>query len=69
MKFEIPQYEVRSLNTAEWRDISEVDVMLKLHESFERVTPAIQKMIDGQQVLTQNAVYRIKRQDGSQVLR
>jgi len=63
--FEMPQYEVRDFNTAEWRDISEIDIMQKLHECFDRVTPAIQQMIEGQQVLTQYAVYRLKRRDFS----
>ena len=66
--FEMPQYEVRNFNTAEWREISEIDIMQKLHEYFDRVTPAIQKMIEGQQVLTQYAVYRLKRQENFQYL-
>jgi len=69
MMFEMPQYEVRDFNTAEWRDISEIDIMQKLHESFDRVTPAIQQMIEGQQVLTQYAAYRLKRRENLQYLR
>ena len=65
MMFEMHQYEVRDLNMSEWRDISEIDIMQKLHESFDRVTPAIQKMIEGEQVMTQYAVYRLKRRDVS----
>lgn len=60
MMFEMPQYEVRVFDTAEWRDISEIDIMHRLHENFDRVTPATQQMIDGEQVLTQYAVYRLK---------
>lgn len=60
MMFEMPQYEVRVFDTAEWRDISEIDIMHRLHENLDRVTPAIQQMIDGEQVLTQYAVYRLK---------
>ena len=63
MMFEMPQYEARDHNTAEWKDISEIDIMQRLHESFDRVTPAIQQMIEGQQVLTQYAVYRLKRRE------
>ena len=63
MMFEMPQYEMRDFNAAEWRDISEIDIMGKLHESFDRVTPAIEQMIEGQQVLTQYAVYRLKRRE------
>jgi hypothetical protein len=65
MMFEMPQYEVRDLNMSEWRDISEIGIMQKLHESFDRVTPAIQKMIEGEQVMTQYAVYRLKKRDVS----
>jgi len=64
----MPQYETRSFNTAEWRDISEVDMMGELHEYFERVTPVIEQMIEGQQVLTQYAVYRLKNQKNVQSL-
>ena len=60
MIFEMPRYEVRYFNTAGWQDISEIDLMQRLHEFFDRVTPAIQKMIEGEQVLTQYAVYRLK---------
>ena len=68
MMFEMPQYEVRDFYMAEWKDISEIDIMQKLHEYFDRVTPAIQQMIEGQQVLTQYAVYRLKNQKNLQSL-
>ena len=68
MMFEMPQYEVRNFNTAKWKDISEIDIMQKLHEPFDRVTPAIQQMIEGEQVLTQYAVYRLKRREDFQYL-
>jgi hypothetical protein len=67
MMFEMPQYEARDLDNSEWRDISEIDIMQKLSECFNRVTPAIQQMIEGQQVLTQYAVYRLKRREVSQL--
>ena len=69
MMFEMPQYEVRDLNMSEWRDISEIDIMQKLLESFDRVTPTIQKMIEGEQVMTQYAVYRLKRRQNLQYQR
>ncbi len=66
MMFEMPQYEVRDFNMSNWSDISEVDIMQKLHENFDRVTPAIEQMIEGEQVLTQYAVYRLKRRESIQ---
>ena len=67
--FEMYKYEVRDHNTAEWMDISEVDIMQKLHECFDRITPAIQQMIEGEEVVTQYAVYRLKRRKCFQYLR
>ena len=60
MKFEIHQYEFRYLNTAEWQDISEIDLMQSLHVFYDRIVPSIQKMIQGEQVMTQYAIYRLK---------
>jgi hypothetical protein len=60
MMFEMPQYEVRYFGAKEWEAISEIDLMHRLTEYFDRVTPAIQQMIEGEQVLTQYAVYRLK---------
>jgi len=68
MMFEMPQYEVRGFNKSEWRDISEIDLMQMLLEYFDRVTPAIQQMIEGEQVLTPDAVYRFKRRENFQNL-
>ena len=60
MKFEMPRYEVRMRNKAVWEEISEINLMHKLHDSFDRVTPVIQKMMEGQHVRTPEAVYRLK---------
>ena len=69
MMFAMPQYEVRNLNKADWEEISEIDLMQRLHEHYDRVTPAIQQMIEGQHLLTQYAVYRLKRRENFQFLR
>ena len=60
MMFSMPQYEVRLHDGAEWEEISEIDLMQRLHESYGLITPAIQLMIDGGQVLTPDAAYRLK---------
>ena len=60
MMFAMPQYEVRFHDEAEWEEISEIDLMHRLHESYGRVTPAIRQMIKGEQLLTPDASYRLK---------
>ena len=62
MLFEMPQYEVRPHDKPEWEEISEVDLLSRLHKYYERVTPAIHQMIEDGQVLTPDAVYRLKNQ-------
>jgi len=62
MEFAMPLYEVRYHDKENWEQLSEIDLMHRLHESFDRVTPAIQQMIEGQQVRTPDGVYRVKDQ-------
>ena len=57
--FEMPQYEVRYHDKAEWENISEIEVMESLQEVFVLVSPSIQDMIQGKKVLTPDATYRI----------
>jgi len=67
MMFEMPKYEVRYFDRSEWQDISEMDLMRSLVKFYDRVTPAIQQIIECQQVLTQYAFYRLKRRNVSQL--
>ena len=58
--FTMAQYEVKYSGQEKWEKISEVEVLGRLCETFERITPAIQEMIQGKTVLTPNAIYRIE---------
>jgi hypothetical protein len=60
MLFAMPSYEVKYHDKKEWEAISETKVLAKLQETYDRVTPAIQDMIDGKQVPTPQAVFRIR---------
>jgi len=59
MMFEMPHYEVRYHDKTEWEDTSEIEVLESLQKIFVRVSPSIQGMIQGKQVLTPHATYRI----------
>jgi len=67
MMFAMPLYEVRYDDKIEWEEISEIDLMQRLHDTYDRVTPAIQQMIEGEQVYTPEAVYRLKGQEDLQL--
>ena len=62
MMFSMPQYEFRFHDGAEWEEISEINIMQKLSDTYDRVTQAIQQLIEGQHVMTPEAVYRLKNQ-------
>ena len=56
----MPRYEVRYDEKEEWEEISESDLMHGLYKLFHRVTPAIKEMINGNELRTPEAVYRLK---------
>ena len=60
MKFKMLHYEVRYFDKTEWEKISEVEILESLLDAFVRVTPALRNMIQGKQVTTPDAIYRIK---------
>ena len=64
MKIALPLYEVKYRGEEHWEDISELGLMLKLYDSYDQVTPAIQQMNKGQEVQTHEAVYRLKHNVG-----
>lgn len=63
MIFKMPFYEVKYRDKSHWEEISESTVLRKLQETYTRVTPVIQKMIEGKQIKILDAVYRIKGND------
>ena len=58
--FEMPRYEVRYNDKAEWEEISEVEVLESMLKLFVKVSPAIQDMIQGKRIMTPDAIFRIK---------
>ena len=62
MKFEMPQYEVKYHEDEKWEEISELRAINELYKAFKKVTPAIKEMLEGKEVKTSNAIYRLKGQ-------
>ena len=58
--FTLPRYEVRYDGAEEWKEISELELMDGLYKIYHRVTPAIKEMIDGKELHTPDAVYRLR---------
>ena len=63
--FTMPRYEVRYNENEEWQEISELECMEGLYKLYHRVTPAIKEMMEGKELRTPGAVYRLKWQFGN----
>ena len=59
-----PLYEAKYNEKEEWKEISEVELMEGLYKVFNKVTPAIEEMIEGKEIDTPEAVYRLKIKGG-----
>ena len=62
--YALPLYEAKYNEKEEWKEISEVELMEGLYKVFEKVTPAIKEMIEGKEIDTPEAVYRLKIKGG-----
>jgi hypothetical protein len=67
MKVTMPLYEVRYHGKENWETVSDIDLMQKLHETFDRVIPAVQQILEGDLLLTPDAIYRLKVQRKSKI--
>ena len=56
----MPRYEVRYDANEGWIEISDLEFMDELYKLYRRVTPVIKEMINGRELHTQKAVYRLK---------
>ena len=62
--YSMPLYEAKYREAEEWQEISEVELMEGLYGTFDKVAPAIQEMIEGKEIITPQAVYRLKIKGG-----
>ncbi len=62
--YSMPLYEARYRETGEWEEVTEVELMEGLYAVFDKVTPAIQEMMQGKEIITPQAVYRLKIKGG-----
>ena len=60
----MPHYEVRYHEKGDWQEISDVELMEGLYKIYDRVSPAIKEMIQGKELRTPDAYYRLKWKSG-----
>jgi len=59
MKLALPKFEVKNSDMDCWQCISEVDALEILQNNFERITPLIVEMLQGNEIETPNGIFRI----------
>ena len=56
----MPQFQVKYFDEADWKEISELDVLDKLMDEFGRVTPVLIQILQGKEIQTPDGIFRIK---------
>jgi hypothetical protein len=64
--YAMPLYEVKYHGEADWKEISDLELMDELYKIFNKVTPAIKEMIQGEEVETPHGIFRLKLKGGDQ---
>jgi len=64
LMFSMPLYEAKYHEADMWQEISELELMDELYETYKKVTPAIKEMIMGHEVQTPYGRYRLKLEGG-----
>ena len=59
MKIALPKFEVKKSDMDCWQCISEVDALEILQTNFERITPLIDEMLQGKEIMTPHGIFRI----------
>jgi hypothetical protein len=60
MQFKISQYEFKDYNSDDWQEVSEIIVLGKLAELYERLTPLLSEMLQGKEIITAEGIFRMK---------
>ena len=56
----LPRYEVRYDTNSEWVEITDLEFMDGLYKLYRKASPAVKEMINGKELRTPGAVYRLK---------
>jgi hypothetical protein len=60
MHFKITCFEVKKFGENNWQEVPEKMVLEKLVDYFNPVTPVITKLLQGNEVVAETEVYRIR---------
>ena len=58
--FTMPRYEIKYFDKENWEEISEKMALDKLSDAFFHLNPVLSDLLQGNPILTSEAVFRIK---------
>ena len=61
MRFKISKFEVRSKDTDNWQQVTEVTVLRILQKNFSQVSPSLAKLLQGKEISTPDGIVRIQK--------
>ena len=61
MQFKLTNFEIKILGEDSWQEIPEKMFLEKLVDCFDPVTPALSKMLQGNEIVAETEIYRIRR--------
>ena len=60
MKIKLTCFEVKKFGEENWREVPERMALEKLADCYYPVTPIIARMLQGQEIVTQTEIYRMR---------
>jgi hypothetical protein len=60
MQFKLSQYGFKDSNSDDWQEISEISVLKKLADVYDRLTPLLSEMLQGKEIITAGGIFRMK---------
>lgn len=61
MIFRLPNFEIKNFGGNDWNEVSEKEFLLKLADTFERITTILSEMFLGKEISTRDCIYRIQK--------
>jgi hypothetical protein len=61
MNIKLTQFQVKYDHDGKWHQISERRLLGRLAESFTKITPELSKMFNGEEIITRNEIFRVKK--------
>jgi hypothetical protein len=60
MIFRMPQFEIKNISGTDWEKVSEKEFLSKLSDEFNLITPVLNDIFQGKEIINLDFIYRIR---------